>query len=155
MKAVLRMIKKFSAVCLIILSFLIVLSGCDFFTSYFELDGISDSMHEAVAEHYGLTIPDTAEFVRGHIDKGFRDPCIIIIFRVPQNDLPPAMDGEWNVDEYMSTTIDGVESEQAYFRAGKQDKYQRHAQLFVTSSDENGNVLVMLDGANPGTNWID
>lgn len=149
------MIKKIVAICLVILSFSIVLSGCDFFTSYFELDSISNSMSEAIAEHYGLTIPDTAEFVRGHIDKGFRDPCIIVVFRVPQNDLRLAMDGEWIVDEYVSTTIDGVRSEQCYFRAGEQDKYQRHAQLFVTSSDENGNVLVMLDGANPGTDWLD
>ncbi len=149
------MIKKIVAICLVILSFSIVLSGCDFFTSYFELDGISDNMSEAITEHYGLTIPQTAEFVRGHIDKGFRDPCIIVVFRVPQNDLRLAMDSEWIVEEYVSNTIDGVRSDQCYFRAGKQDKYQRHAQLFVTKADENGNVLVMLDGANPSTNWID
>ena len=56
--------KKNGWIILLYLLLLVTLSGCDFFKSYYEVDEIPANLHTALAEKYGIYLPDTGVFCR-------------------------------------------------------------------------------------------
>ena len=136
---------------LFILPFLIALCGCTslFETRIEELAGFSNSLNEAIDKEYGITIPNTAEFVHGKMDFAFRDPSVQIVFHIPENELAAMMDEGWKKEENVEGYVDDVMSERVFWRQG--DK--RGCRLYVTAP-VGGQVSVLLDGDNPSRNWL-
>ena len=134
-------------VCLVLC--LVLLGGCSFFQSYFEITEISDSMREALLTYYGFPLPDSAVLLEGHMAFSFQDPCLDLTFRLPREDLEAAMDGEW-VEQPAATTItEEVVSETCYFR-----KELKTCQIFISSPDRKGEVLIRFLGDSPRKSWL-
>ena len=56
--------KKNGWIILLHLLLLVTLSDCNFFKSYYEVDEIPANLHTALAEKYGIYLPDTGVFCR-------------------------------------------------------------------------------------------
>lgn len=130
---------------------LTTLSGCNFFKSWYELHEITGNLHAALAEEYGIHLPDTAVFAQGYMDVGLRDPHVQLIMRIPQSDFSGMMDEKWVKEDAVTTTIEGVSSESAYWREGD----NRNAELFITAPDDSGIISVLFYGDNPTVKWLD
>lgn len=129
--------------------FVILATGCDYFQRDFPIDGFTDTIVTALKDEYGITIPDSAEFISGHIDRSFQDPAIYITFTVPEEDVEPMLSSDWE-EATGRTTINEVYSDKSWRKSEK-----RTGHFYVTEPDEDGLVTALFSGDNPLTAWLD
>ena len=46
-------------------------------------NGFTPELTQMLSEKYGLTVPENAEFIRGYYTNAFRDPAVVIEFKLP------------------------------------------------------------------------
>ena len=128
---------------------LLLATGCDFFKSDFPIDGFTDKLVEALKDEYGITIPDSAEFIKGNIYCGFQDPSITIYFTLPEDCVEPMLSSDWEVSTTATTVINETAADKTWYKSVKRTGY-----LFVTQP-EDGLVTALLSGDNPSPKWLD
>lgn len=131
--------------------FVILAAGCDYFYLQrdFPVDGFTDTLVTALKDEYGITIPDSAEFIRGNIARSLQDPAIYITFTVPEEEVEPMLSSAWE-EATGQTTINEVNSDKSWHKHEK-----RSGRFYVTEPDEDGLVTALFSGDNPRIAWLD
>lgn len=139
---------------MLIICAVLALSSCQFFTSYVDIDGVTTELSTALHNEYGLILTDSDTIIGGHMDVSGKDPCVQVVFCISENDLPERLDDKWIIEDVIGPEIEGQPCIKSYYRPAQENKFCRDAYLYHTSANDNGEILVLFDGANPSMSWI-
>lgn len=129
--------------------FFLLATGCNFFRGYFQIDGFTDKLLEALKTEYGITIPDSAEFIKGNMSLVPQDPSITIYFTLPEDCVEPMLSSDWEESTTVTTLINETSSDRTWRKEVKKTGF-----LFVTQP-EDGLVTALFSGDNPSSKWLD
>ena len=110
--------------------------------------GFSQEMVTMLRDTYELTIPDSAEFIKGYYDNACRDPGVFLLFEVPDDEFQQIFSENWHYSEY-----DLSFSEQANMLENPvEGKYKLNGKLFtylIFAHTEDGRIQCAFHGDGP------
>ena len=149
------MSKRYGFLGVLILCAVLTFSSCSFFTSYADIDHITNELDTALCNEYGLSLTDRATIMKGHMDIAGQDPCIQLTFRISEDELINCLDDKWAEDARIGDeSIEGQPCEKSYYRPNQAGKYGRDAYIYHTRADDHGEIFVFFYGSNPSMRWI-
>ncbi len=149
------MSKKYGFFGVLILCAVLTFSSCNFFTSYVDIDNITNELDTALCNEYGLSLTDCATIIKGHMDVAGQDPCIQLTFCISEDELINCLDDKWVTEESIGLEfVEGQPCEKSYYRPDQEGEYCRDAYIYHTRADDNGEILVLFYGSNPSMSWI-
>ena len=111
-----------------------------------------ENVKALLEEQYELTLPDSATFIGGYFDNAFRDPGVVVVFTIEQDDFEKMFSEKWvesgYVDEPNSFIADSTVLES--FSTDKKLDYQGAQFTFLwCDALENDNYKCVFHGHHP------
>ncbi|MGN0172241.1 MAG: hypothetical protein ACI39E_05630 [Acutalibacteraceae bacterium] len=134
---------------LICFSLTVLLTSCGMFRLPTTIRcGFSQEMVTMLRDTYELTIPDSAEFIKGYYDNAFRDPAVFLLFEVPDDEFQQIFSENWQYSEYTSELLAGAEMLEIPIEGSYKFKLKGDTYL-IFAHTENGRVQCAFHGHGP------
>lgn len=138
---------------LICFSLTVLLTSCGMFRLPTTIRcGFSQEMVTMLRDTYELTIPDSAEFIKGYYDNAFRDPGVFLLFEVPDDEFQQIFSENWQYNwqfsENASKRLAGAEMLENPIEGTNKFKLKSDT-YSIFAHTENGRVQCAFHGGGP------
>ena len=104
-------------------------------------NGFSDELVQMISEDYGISIPDSAEFICGEYDsRSSQDRSLNIVFRVPERDLEEMFDNRWEAKENYDTRYITLNDHRLLVIGGKRHLTKAYTYADFSEADNYGMI---------------